>query len=175
MGEGNQYTHYSIGIRSEFAANQSSNVCNDGLILRENSTLRALQEVFLEVPLELEHVPKVFCSGKSKTAVHLRRYAVYIVPPGQEQVTVIAPSAHRFRCSPAMPIVLPMNSFSRLKIPYAHLPMSSAAIPGNFLSPIGMVRPSTPVRSLFSGPYRNISGCPSKMMCAEESQEVRYL
>ncbi len=46
-----------------------------------------------------------------------------------------------------MPTVLPTNSRPFLKIPYAHLPMSSAAMPGSFLSPIGNV-----IASLPSGP-----------------------
>jgi hypothetical protein len=52
------------------------------------------------------------------------------------------------RWSPAIPTVLPTNADPRLKIPYAHRPMSSAAIPGSFLSAMGRTKVSVP-----SGPF----------------------
>lgn len=55
------------------------------------------------------------------------------------------------QCSPATPTVLPMNSRLFLKMPRAHLPMSSAAMPGSFLSPMGYVIASLP-SSPFLGP-----------------------
>ena len=48
------------------------------------------------------------------------------------------------RCSPAMPTRFPISSGPFLKMPYALRPMSSAAMPGSFASPIGSVMASLP-------------------------------
>ena len=47
-----------------------------------------------------------------------------------------------------MPDVLPTYSPPFLKMPYAHRPMSSTAMPGSFLSAMGSVIASRP-----SGPF----------------------
>ncbi len=48
------------------------------------------------------------------------------------------------RCSPATPTVLPTYAFPALKMPYATRPMSSAATPAIFASPVHSVKYSTP-------------------------------
>ena len=48
-----------------------------------------------------------------------------------------------------MPTVLPTNSAPRLKMPYAQRPMSSAAMPGSFLSAMGSTKPSLPSAPFF--------------------------
>ena len=60
--------------------------------------------------------------------------------------TRASPQASRspVMCSPAIPRVIPLYSSPPRNTPYAHRPMSSAAMPGSRASPNGIATVSTP-------------------------------
>ncbi len=73
-----------------------------------------------------------------------------------------APISSIVRFSDAIPTRLPKYGAPALKIPYATLPMSSAAMPANRLVPIGNVQLYDAVVALLRRRGQTCRGCPSR-------------
>ena len=104
-------------MRLLFRASHSAKVCSVGFSARATSTLRAPQKMLLEVALELEHVAEIVGAGETEAAVHVGRHVVVAHLLAQRPRQGRQPSRAPVRCSPAMPTVLPINSWPLWKMP----------------------------------------------------------